>query len=301
MGTLAQLPGVPSAGNLESMPAKLLGAHMPTSKGLGNALRQGKEIGCTAVQVFTSSPQMWKAAPITPEKIADFKKAQEETGITAVIAHDSYLINLCGTDPAMREKSVQGLIHELRRSAQYGIQYVVSHMGAHMGMGADCGITAIAEATHRVIEESPDEVTILMETTAGQGSSMNANFEELARLIELAQGHGRLAVCLDTCHIFAAGYDIRDEEGFLKTFEEFNRLIGLDRLKVIHCNDSKKPLGSRVDRHEHLGKGEIGPKTFELLVNDPRFEGIPIIIETPENDLKHADNLAFLRSLVKEA
>lgn len=280
------------------MPARFLGAHMPTSKGLGNALREGKKIGCTAVQVFTSSPQMWKSAPVTDEKVADFKKAQEETGITQVITHDSYLINLCGTDPAMREKSIQGLIHELHRSALYGIRYVVSHMGAHMGMGADCGITAIAEATHRVIEESPNEVTILMETTAGQGSSMNANFEELARLIELADGHDRLAVCLDTCHIFAAGYDIRTEEGFAKTFEAFDHLIGFDKLKVVHCNDSKKPLGSRVDRHEHLGRGEIGPKAFELLMNDPRLEEIPIIVETPESETKHAENIAFLKSLI---
>lgn len=281
------------------MPAQLLGAHMPTSKGLGHALREGKKIGCTAVQVFTSSPQMWKAAPLTAEKIADFKKAQEETGISEVVTHDSYLINLCATDPEMREKSINGMIHEVHRSAAYGIRYVVSHMGAHLGQGTDCALQVIAESTARVLSETPPEVTLLMETTAGQGTCMNANFEELARLIELSDKHHRLGVCLDTCHVFAAGYDIRTEEGYQRTFQEFDRLIGFDRLKVVHCNDSKKPLGSRVDRHEHLGKGEIGPKPFELLVNDPRFENVPIIVETPESETMHAENIAFLKSLIR--
>lgn len=279
------------------MAAQLLGAHMPTSGGLGNALRKGKEIGCTAVQVFTSSPQMWKSAPVTPEKVADFNKAKLETGITEVVTHDSYLINLCALDPAMREKSIAGLTHELHRSSQYGIRYVVSHMGAHMGQGCDPGLQVVAASVKQVLAESPDDVTLLMETTAGQGSSLNSRFEELARLLELANGHERLAVCLDTCHIFVAGYDIRDEESFARTFEEFNRLIGFDRLRVIHCNDSKKGLGSHVDRHAHIGKGEIGLKAFDLLVNDPRFEAIPILIETPEDELTHADNLKVLMDL----
>ena len=279
------------------MAAQLLGAHMPSSGGLGNALRKGREIGCTAVQVFTSSPQMWKSSPVTPEKVSDFKKAQEETGITEVVTHDSYLINLCAVDPAMREKSISGLTDELHRSAQYGIRYVVSHMGAHMGVGCEPGLQAVAESAKKVLENSPEGVTLLMETTAGQGSALNSKFEELARLLELMGGHERLAVCLDTCHIFVGGYDIRDEASYRRTFEEFNRLIGLDRLRVIHCNDSKKGLGSHVDRHAHIGKGEIGLKAFELLVNDPRFERIPILIETPEDDLKHADNLKVLMDL----
>ncbi len=279
------------------MPAQLLGAHMPTSGGLGNALRKGKEIGCTAVQVFTSSPQMWKSAPVTPEKVADFKKAQQETGITKVVTHDSYLINLCAVDPAMRAKSIAGLTHELHRSSQYGIRYVVSHMGAHTGQGCEVGLQAIAESTQQVLDEAPDDVTLLMETTAGQGSALNSNFEELARLLELMKGNGRLGVCLDTCHIFVAGYDIRDEPSFNQTFSEFHRLIGFDRLKVVHCNDSKKGLGSRVDRHENIGRGEIGMKAFELLVNDPRFERIPILIETPEVDMTHAENLKVLHEL----
>lgn len=279
------------------MSAKLIGAHMSSSKGLGNAIRKGKEIGCTTVQVFTSSPQMWRSAPVTAEKVADFKKAQLETGIYDVVTHDSYLINLCAMDPAMREKSITGLTDELHRSAAYGIPFVVSHMGAHMGQGCDIGLAGVAEAAAKVLDESPDSVTLLMETTAGQGSALNSRFEELAKLLELMKGHPRLAVCLDTCHIFVAGYDIRTEETFMRTFEEFERLIGFDRLKVVHCNDSKKGLGTKVDRHEHLGKGEIGIKAFELLVNDPRFEAIPIIVETPESEELHEVNVAVLKTL----
>lgn len=279
------------------MPAKFIGAHMSSSKGLGNAIRKGKEIGCTAVQVFTSSPQMWKSAPVTADKVADFKKSLVETGIEQVVTHDSYLINLCAPDADLRQKSINGLTEELRRSAAYGIPFVVSHMGSHKGEGCEAGLAAVAEAAAQVLEETPETVTLLMETTAGQGSALNSRFEELARLLELLQGHPRLAVCLDTCHIFVAGYDIRTEEAFLRTFEEFDRLIGFDRLKVVHCNDSKKGLGTKVDRHEHLGKGEIGITAFELLVNDPRFETIPIIVETPESEEHHAVNVAVLNHL----
>lgn len=281
------------------MSAKFIGAHMPIKKGLGDALRKGKEIGCTAVQVFTSSPQTWHTPPITPDKVADFRKAQQETGITEVVTHDSYLINLCAPDPAMREKSILGLTNELNRSATYGIRYVVSHMGAHVGQGVDQALQSVAEATKMVLDHSVEEVTLLMETTAGQGSSLNSRFEEIAKLLELMKGNKRLGVCLDTCHIFVAGYDIRSAATFKKTFEEFNRLIGFDRLKCVHCNDSKKGLGSKVDRHEHVGKGEIGLKAFEMLVNDPRFDRIPIIVETPEGDTMHAENVRVLQSLRK--
>ncbi|MEA2552353.1 MAG: deoxyribonuclease [Fimbriimonadaceae bacterium] len=273
---------------------------MPTSGGLGNALRKGKEIGCTAVQVFTSSPQTWKTGPITQEKVDDFKKAQQETGIMEVVTHDSYLINLCAPDPAMRQKSIEGLTNELLRSHLYGIHYVVSHMGSHVGQDLEVALRAVAEAAEQVLDNSPDDVMLLMETTAGQGSALNARFEELAILIELLDGHPRVGVCLDTCHVFVAGYDIRDEESFQRTFHEFNRLIGFDRLKAVHCNDSKRGLGSKVDRHEHIGKGELGPKTFEMLLNDPRFEKIPIMIETADPDEMHEVNLKVLRSYVHQ-
>ncbi len=279
------------------MPAQFLGAHMPIKKGLGNALREGAKIGCTAVQVFTSSPQTWHSAPITPDKVADFKKAQTETGITQFVTHDSYLINLSAPDRELREKSILGLTNELNRSATYGIKYVVSHIGAHVGTGVDAALRVAAESMKLVLDHSHEDVMLLLETTAGQGSALNSKFEELAALLDWVQGHKRVGVCLDTCHIFVAGYDIRTPETFDRTFEEFNRLIGFDRLKAVHANDSKKGLGSKVDRHEHIGKGEIGAKAFELLVNDPRFDQIPIIVETPESETMHAENVRALQDL----
>ncbi|MDI9635029.1 deoxyribonuclease IV [Kamptonema cortianum] len=278
------------------MAAQFIGAHMPTGKGLFDAVRRGKEIGCTAVQVFTSSPQQWKSKPVTPEAVDLLKQAVEETELDwqNLISHDSYLINLCAPDPAKREMSIKGLTAEINRCATYGIPYVVSHMGAHMGEGIEAGIKAVAEATKEILAETDDTVTILMETTAGQGSSLNSKFEEIAEILSQTGNPQRLAVCLDTCHIFAAGYDIRTEEAYNATFEEFDRLIGCERIKVIHCNDSKKELGTRVDRHAHLGEGFIGNTAFKCLVNDPRFERTPIVVETPEAETMHAVNVQKL-------
>ena len=280
------------------MPAQLLGAHMSISNGLGNAVRNGKAIGCTAVQVFTSSPQQWKSKPVTEEMAADFKAAKAETGIEHVVSHDSYLINLCAEDPAKREQSIGGMKGEIERCAKYGIPYVVSHMGAHTGRGVVEGLTGVVESVARVLDETPDTVTILMETTAGQGSALMSRFEELASVLEAMNGHERLGICLDTCHIFVAGYDIRSEETFNQTFAEFDRLIGLSRLKAIHCNDSKKGLGSKVDRHEHIGIGDLGEEPFRLLVNDERFAQIPILLETEAADNGHERDLAKLKSLI---
>lgn len=281
------------------MPAKLLGAHMPTSGGLGMAVRRGKEIGCTAIQVFTSSPQQWKAKEVTDKMVEDFRAAKAETGIGVVVSHDSYLVNLCAPNEETKQKSIEGLKGELNRCHRYGIPFAVSHMGSHLGQGEEEGLRIVAESAKIVLDETPDDVTILMETTAGQGSALDYKFEHLAWLLEAMKGHPRLCVCLDTCHIFVAGYDISTEEGYAKTFDEFDRLVGMDRLKVIHCNDTKKPLGSKVDRHEAIGKGFIGLKAFELLVNDPRFENVPILLETPEAETMHQVNLEVLMSLRK--
>lgn len=280
------------------MPAQLLGAHMPTGKGLGNAVREGHKIGCTAVQVFTSSPQMWKAAPVTDEKVADFKKAQAETGIDVVVSHDSYLVNLCAPNPETHEKSIAGLKGEIERCAAYGIRWVVSHMGSHMDQGEEVGLQRVAESALHILSETPESVMLLAETTAGQGSSLDWQFEQIGRLFELMKGHPRLGVCLDTCHIFAAGYDIRTPEDYEATFSAFDRIVGIGHIKAIHCNDSKNGLGTRKDRHEHVGEGHIGIDAFRCLVNDPRFENVPILLETPEaEDGGHERNLNVLKSL----
>ena len=278
-----------------AMSATLIGAHMPNGGGgAAQAVRDGKAIGCTAVQVFTKSPRMWASPAPTGEKIADFKAAVEETGIRALVSHDSYLINLAAPQLEGRERSIEALKSEMDRCGAYGIPFVVSHMGAHLGDGEDVGIGRVIEGARRVLAETPGDVTLLMETTAGQGTALNAKFEQLATIIEACGRPERLGVCLDTCHIFAAGYDIRTRETFEATFEEFDCLVGFDHLKVVHCNDSKKGLGSRVDRHENLGDGEIGATAFKLLVTDRRFDKIPIVVETPIEDDGHRRNVGKL-------
>lgn len=271
---------------------------MPTSGGLHLALQRGREIGCTAVQVFTSSPQQWKAKPMADEAVERFQQAQAATGIDCVVSHDSYLVNLCATNDEIRAKSIEGLKAEVERCARLGIRWVVSHMGSHLGAGEEAGLQAVAEGARRVFEETSGSVTLLMETTAGQGSALNYRFEHLATLLESLQGHPRLGVCLDTCHLFAAGYDLRDRESYEATFSELERWVGLDRVKAIHANDSKKGLGSRVDRHAHIGEGEIGIEAFRLLVNDPRWIEVPILLETPDAETMHKVNLERLKSLL---
>lgn len=277
------------------MAATLIGAHMPNGGGgAAQAVRDGKAIGCTAVQVFTKSPRIWASPALTDEKIADFKVAVAETGLRALVSHDSYLINLAAPQPEGRERSIEALKAEMDRSGAYGIPFVVSHMGSHMGDGEDVGIGRVVEGARRVLGETHEDVTLLMETTAGQGTALNSKFEQLAAILDACGGPARLGVCLDTCHIFAAGYDIRTREAFEATFAQFDRLIGFASLKVVHCNDSKKSLGSRVDRHENLGEGEIGATAFKLLVTDPRFNEIPIVVETPIEDDGHRRNVEKL-------
>lgn len=280
------------------MAARLLGAHMHTSKGLHKAVLDGAEIGCTAIQVFTSSPQQWRSRDVTPDMVRELQKSRQQTGITQIVSHDSYLINLCAPTEEIRTKSFNALKRELMRCGQLGIPFVVSHMGAHHGAGEAEGLLTIAEAVNEILAESPDTVTLLMETTAGHGSWLNGRFEHLAVILEECAGHARLGVCVDTCHIFVAGYDIRTAEGYERTFTEFDRLVGCERIKTIHCNDSKKGLGSRVDRHAHIGEGELGLEPFRCLVNDQRFENTPILLETPDPDEMHAKNLDTLRSLI---
>jgi deoxyribonuclease-4 len=280
------------------MAATLLGAHMPTAGGLGGAVRSGAAIGCSAIQVFTSSPRMWKSSPASEEKKKDLDAARKETGISTLVSHDTYLVNLCHVDDEISHKSLATLTDEMVRCSAYEIPFVVSHMGSFGAQEPAVALKRIAEATLKILDTTPPNVTLCMETMAGQGSSANSRFEELAIILEHCKSPDRLAVCLDTCHIFAAGYDIRTEETYDATFKEFERVIGIDKLKVIHCNDSKKPFASRVDRHADIGQGEIGLTAFRCLVNDPRFTNTPILIETPEAEEGHAKNIAKLKSLI---
>ena len=285
------------------MPARWIGAHMPTSGGLHKAVREGSKIGCTAVQVFTNSPQQWAAKAITCDAVSALALALEETGIERrhLVSHDSYLINLCAPDLEKREQSRQGMIREILRCNELGIPWVVSHVGAHMSQGEEAGMKAAAESLLQVLDETPDFVTVLMETTAGQGSSLNYRFDQMATMFELLGNHPRVGVCLDTCHIFAAGYDIRTPGAYAATFAEWDRLVGRDKIKVLHVNDSKKALGTRVDRHNHLGEGEIGESAFRCLVHDPLFEETPMVVETPDAVPMHQANVAKLWQWASEA
>lgn len=278
--------------------ARLIGAHMPTSGGFGEAVRKGSEIGCTAVQVFTSSPQQWRAKKITDEMVEDFLAAREETGLDWMISHDSYLINLAATEEDLRKKSMEALIAEMERCSKLRIPYVVSHMGAHKGEGEEKGLKRLTKSTRSVLAETPEDVSLAMETTAGTGSSLGYRFEHLAEVLEGCGWPERLVVCLDTCHVFAAGYDIRTEEGYEAMIEEFGSLVGLERIVCIHANDSLHPFGSRKDRHAHIGEGEIGPEAFRRIVNDPRLAHAPLIVETPDAETMHEVNVRRLTEML---
>lgn len=279
-------------------PTRLLGAHMPTAGGICNSLLRGKEIGCTAVQLFTGSPRQWHHPPLDPEVAAQFHRTQQETGIAFTVAHDSYLINLAAPDADILERSRKAFRRELDRAEALGIPWVVTHMGAHLDSGEEAGLAVLCDSLNLLLEETEGmSAGVALETTAGQGTCLGHRFEQIARVLEGCASHPRLGVCLDTCHVFVAGYDIRDAESYQQTLASFDAVIGFETLKVIHANDAKKPLGSRVDRHEHLGEGEIGIETFSRLVNDPRLLHIPVIIETPDAETMHAVNLAKLQRL----
>lgn len=281
----------------------LLGAHMSIAGGLDKAVARGVGVGCTALQVFTKNASQWRAKPLADEDIARFKEAVQSSpiGAEAVVAHDSYLINLGSPDADRWRQSVEAFTDELRRCDQLGIPYLVAHPGAHMGAGEDTGLARVAEGLIAALAQT-ERAMVLLETTAGQGTYLGHRFAHLGRLLELVPDplNARLGVCFDTCHAFVAGYDLGTPEGYAATWDEFAREVGFDRLKALHLNDAKKPLGSRVDRHEHLGKGQIGREGFRLLMNDPRLAGKPLLLETPKGDdcAEDRENMAFLRGLL---
>lgn len=280
------------------------GAHMSISGGVSKSFARGESVGLDSMQIFAKNERQWTAKPISPEEATAFRVEQQRTGIHPVVVHDSYLINLAAPADELREKSIAAFADELERCAQLDIPYLVTHPGAHTGIGEEAGLARVADAICRLLAEGVGGNTmILLETTAGQGTALGYRFEHLARLFELIPYHERLGICVDTCHIFAAGYDIRDPEGYQTTFAELDRLVGLTRVKCFHLNDSQKDLGSRVDRHAHIGQGCIGVEAFRMLVNDPRFADLPMIIETPKGEDMAEDrmNLALLRSLVQGA
>ena len=279
----------------------LLGAHMSIAGGVGNALLDGKKVDCDAIQIFTKSSRQWASKPYSKEEIEQFVINRKETGITKVVAHDSYLLNLGSPDPALRVRSVAAFIDELERCEILGVTNLIAHPGAHVGAGEVAGIKTIAKSLDEIHKACPGyDAKITLEITAGQGSNLGYRFEQIGDIMDATKESDRLRVCFDTEHAFAAGYDLRTPEGYERTFSEFDDAIGLDRLAAFHLNDSKKEFHSRVDRHEHIGKGFIGAAAFGLLMNDKRFWGLPMCLETPKGpDLKEdRENLTLLRSLI---
>jgi len=278
------------------------GAHMPTSGGLYKAFSHGERVGCDTIQIFSKNQQQWRGKPLLDQDIAQFRAEQQRTGFEPLIVHDSYLINLASPKDDLWEKSIAAFADELERCAALGIPYLVTHPGAHTGAGEEAGLQREAEALNRLFEAGTGgDTLVLLETTAGQGSCLGYRFEHLATLIELVGQPERIGVCVDTCHLLAAGYDIRTPAACAATFDEFGRVVGIERIKAFHLNDSQKDLGSRVDRHSHIGTGFVGLEGFRAIVNDPRFADIPMILETPKGDdlAEDIENLAKLRSLIQ--
>jgi len=251
------------------------------------------------VQLFTSSPQQWKARPLGQDQITLFNQAVAETGLHPLVVHDSYLINLASADDGLREKSQRAFLEEMERCEALGIHFLVTHCGACGKETEDEGIGRLADSLsliHRATEGYHTRITL--EVTAGQGTCLGHRFQHLARVLEEAHDADRLRICLDTCHAFAAGYDFRDVDAYDATIAELDSVIGLGKVAVVHANDAKKDLGSRVDRHEHIGKGFIGPEAFRLLLRDPRLAHLPKIVETPDFKL-HGQNIRVLRALAE--
>jgi deoxyribonuclease-4 len=275
---------------------------MSISGGLHNAFGHGERAGCETLQIFSKNQQQWKAKPLAEADIARFRSESERSGIPAELVHDSYLINLAAPGDELWEKSIAAFREELERCAALDIPFLVTHPGAHVGSGEEAGLVRVTAALNRLFAEGVGQgVTVLLETTAGQGSHLGHRFEQIAALINASAHPERLGVCVDTCHIFAAGYDLRTPETYAATIAALDHIVGLERVKAFHLNDSQKDLGSRVDRHAHIGEGCIGLEAFRLLVNDPRFVTLPGVLETPKEDDLADDirNLATLRGLVR--
>ena len=287
-----------------------LGAHMSIAGGMALAVDRARSVEATALQIFVKSSNQWAARPFAAGEAEAFRRAAREAGLErATLAHASYLINLASPDDALWQKSITALSVEIERCSALGIPFLVVHPGSHMGSGEEAGLARVARALTLALGEekrggeSPElpGVMVLVEITAGQGHALGATFDQLASILDHTDCGVRLGVCFDTCHALAAGHDFRDAHSYERMFSLFDRVLGLDRLKAFHLNDSKGSLGSRLDRHQHIGKGEVGLEAFRLILNDPRFAAIPMVLETRKGDdlAEDRENLSILRGLVR--
>lgn len=278
---------------------KLFGAHVSVAGGVFKAPMRGEELECDAIQIFTKNQMQWNASPLKEDEIAKFKDEMQHHRPQSVVTHDSYLINLGSPEEKKLEKSRNAFLDEVQRCDQLGIDLLVFHPGSHLKSGDRAALDTIADSLNWTHEQTPDAtVKTLLEIAAGQGTNVGYSFEQLIDVIENVKDKSRVGVCIDTCHMFCAGYDIRTKETYENTWKEFEKVIGYDWLEVFHINDSKKPLNSHVDRHENLGHGYIGLEAFRLLLNDERFDDIPMVLETPGGDKWFRKNLKVMRELV---
>ncbi len=277
------------------------GAHVSVAGGVSKAFDRAESVGCDTMQIFTRNNNRWSSKPLDPQEIQRWYKRWEQSEIRPIVSHAAYLINLASSDEALWQKSIDAFVDELERAEALGLMGVVLHPGSPKEDGEAYGIQRIAQALDICHQRTPGFKTLtLLETTAGTGKHLGYRFEQLAAMRAAVAHPERVAMCFDTCHVFAAGYELRTPEGYAQTMAEFDRHIGLDLLKCFHFNDSKFDLGSRKDRHEHIGKGFIGLDGFRHIIQDPRFQDVPMILETPKSKDLHEDveNLAVLRGLV---
>lgn len=279
----------------------LLGAHMSISGGVHLAPERGRTAGCSVIQIFTQNANQWRGKMPTDSDAALFREKRAESGIQDVVSHDIYLVNLASAPGDVRDKSMIAFQEEMQRCSLLGIDKIVMHPGSHLGAGEDTGLKRISDSFNSLFSATPEFTgKVLLENTAGQGSNLGYRFSHLKAIIEGSDFPDRFGVCLDTCHSFAAGYDLKTAAGYAAAFAEFEREIGLERLACFHMNDSKKGLESHVDRHEHIGQGTLGLEPFRMLLNDSRFKAVPKILETPKGDNDEMDevNLQILRGLI---
>ena len=279
------------------------GAHTGTKGGLHQAVFQAAQMRCDCVQLFTSSPKQWKAAPLTPEALRLFRRAVEATGLFPLVAHDSYLINLASPDDALLEKSRAAFLAEMQRAEALGLDYLVTHLGSHTGSGEDAGLSRLAESINVLHEQTPGfRVQIALETTAGKGTNLGGKFEQFGTVWAQVSEPERLRVCVDTCHIFDAGYDIRTPEAAGATLADFDQTVGLDKICCVHANDSAKGLGSKADRHANIGAGFIGEGGFAAFLSHPLLpQNIPVLVETPSENEGHTIDIWKLRQIAESA
>ncbi len=279
-----------------------LGAHESVSGGLHRALSRIEEVGGTSLQIFTRNQRQWNSPELTEQEIDDFVAARRQCTPMDVFSHGSYLVNLASEKDDLLHKSISAFVTELERCDQLGIQGLVFHPGSHGGAGIEKGIERCVRALDWAMETAKSDTRVLVETTAGQGTGLGSRFEEIGAILDGSKYSSRLGVCVDTCHIFAAGYDIRSAVAYRQTMAQFDRIVGLDRIELFHINDSKKELNSKVDRHAHIGEGYIGCEGFRHLVNDSRFAELAMILETPKEKDLEADrnNLQILHGLLQK-